>query len=207
MHITYRTFCVLQVALFSLKCVGIFFVFPLNLLKNWSWWRRVEGVLKTPFALVMRGRLQDVFKTSWSRPICSSCSYIFKNSSIHFQDVLTRHLHDIFKKFSRRLVKTSSKHLWGVSKMFWRTLQGVFKMFSRHIQDIFKTSCKDVFKMFSRPIIKLNCSCEHVFETYFTYFWDELHRRLSTENLVRSHVWKTYGQWKKFARVISVLIC
>ena len=34
-----------------------------------SWWRCLEDVLKTSFVFVFRRRLQDVFKTSWSRPI------------------------------------------------------------------------------------------------------------------------------------------
>ena len=54
---------------------------------------------------------EDVFKTSWSRPIYSSWSYVFKTSL-------------------RRLAKTSSRHL-----------EDVFKTFSRRLQDIFKTSC------------------------------------------------------------------
>ena len=33
------------------------------------------------------------------------------------------------------------------------------KTSSRHLQDVFKTSYKDIFKVFPRRIIKLNCSC------------------------------------------------
>ena len=51
-----------------------------------------EDVLKTSFVFVFRRRLEDVFKTSWSRPIYSSWLYVFKTSS-------------------RRLAKTSSRHL------------------------------------------------------------------------------------------------
>ena len=71
---------------------------------------------------------EDVFKTSWSRPIYSSWLYVFKTSSRRFQDVF----------------KTSCKN--------------VFKTSSRRLQDILKTSCKDVFKTFSRRIIELICS-------------------------------------------------
>ena len=39
--------------------------------KHSSWWRRFENVLKTSFVFVFRRHLQDVFKTSWSRRICS----------------------------------------------------------------------------------------------------------------------------------------
>ena len=73
---------------------------------------------------------EDVFKTSWSRPIYSSWPYVFKTSS--------RCLQDVFKTSSRRL-------------------QGVFKTSSRRLQGIFKTSCKDIFKTFPRRTIRLNC--------------------------------------------------
>ena len=52
------------------------------------------------------------------------------------------------KTFSRRIVKTSSRHL-----------QDVFKTFPKRLQDVFKRSCKnvfrhlqDVFKMFPRRL-------------------------------------------------------
>ena len=95
--------------------------------------RRLQGVLiKTSiFALLIR--LQKT-KTSSSRRIYSSWSYVFKSSSRRFQDV--------FKTSSRRF-------------------QDIFKTFSRCLQDIFKTSSRcfeNVFKTFSRHIIKLNCS-------------------------------------------------
>ena len=120
-----------------------------------------QDVLKTSFVFVFRRRLdqdeyvrlsltssEDVFKTSWSRPIYLSWPYVFKTSS-------------------RRLVKTSSRHFQDVVKTFWRSLQDVlqkrlqdvFKRSSRHLRDIFKTSCNVIFKTFSRRIIKLNCSC------------------------------------------------
>ena len=51
---------------------------------------------------------EDVFKTSWSRPIYSSCPYLFKTSSKRFQDVLQKRLQDIFKTSSRRLAKMPS---------------------------------------------------------------------------------------------------
>ena len=105
-------------------------------------------LMKTSFVFVFRRRLQDVFKTSWSRPIYSSWPYVFKTSS--------RRLQDVFKTSSRRLAKTSSRHLQDVFKTFWRRLQ-----------DIFKTSCKDIFKTFSRRTIRLNClPRSHLWEIY-----------------------------------------
>ena len=80
------------------------------------WWRRFEDGLKTFFVFVFRRHLdqdeyvhlihassEDNLKTSWSRPIYSSWSYVFKTSSRRFQHV--------FKTSSRRLAKTSSRHL------------------------------------------------------------------------------------------------
>ena len=54
--------------------------------------------------------LEDVFKTSWSKPIYSPWSYVFKTSC-------------------KNVFKTSSRHL-----------QDVFKTSLRCLQDIFKTS-------------------------------------------------------------------
>ena len=72
---------------------------------------------------------EDVFATSWSRPIYSSWPYIFKMSSRCFQEIF---------------------------KTLWKCLQDIFKT---SCKNIFKTSCKDIFEIFSRRIIKLNCSC------------------------------------------------
>ena len=79
--------------------------------------KRLQDVLVKANIFVLAIRLQDVFKTSWSRPIYSSWLYFFKTSSRHFQDA--------FKTFSRRLVKSSS-----------RRFEKVFKRSSRHLQDV-----------------------------------------------------------------------
>ena len=49
---------------------------------------------------------------------------------------------EVFKTSSKRLAKSSSRHLQDVFKTFWRRLQ-----------DFLKTYYKDIFKMFSRRII------------------------------------------------------
>ena len=49
---------------------------------------------------------EDVFKTSWSRPIYSSWQYVFKASSRRFQDIFktsSRCFQDLFKTSSKRL--------------------------------------------------------------------------------------------------------
>ena len=78
------------------------------------------------YILINHTSSEDVFKTSWSRPIYSSWLYIFKTSSRRFQDVF----------------KTSSRHFQDVFKTSSRRFQDVFKASSRHLQDVFKTNHK-----------------------------------------------------------------
>ena len=96
-----------------------------------SWWRRLEDLLKMSFVFVFRRRLQDVLiKTNIN--------------------VLVIRLQDVFKTFSRRLAKTSSKRL---QDAFKTSCKNVFKTSSRRLQDVFKTSSRhlqDLFKTFSR---------------------------------------------------------
>ena len=99
-------------------------------------WRRVEDVFKTNVCWDKSS--EDVFKTSWSRPIYSSSSYVFKTSSRRFQD--------FFKTSSRRLAITSSRRLQNFYKMFCKN---IFKTSSKHLQDLFMISSG----RFSRCII------------------------------------------------------
>ena len=98
-----------------------------------------EDVLKTSFVFVFKRRLDEdeyilinhsLQKTSWPRPIYSSCPYVYKMFSRRLQDVLPKRLQDVFKTFSRRLqdvFKTSSERLQEVSQI--------------RLEDIFKTFC------------------------------------------------------------------
>ena len=101
-----------------------------------------EDVLKTSFFFVLRRRLdqdehirlshtslEDVFKTSWSRPTYSSWPYVFKTFSRRFQDVFKTSCQDFFKTSSRRLPKTSSRHLQDVFKTFLKRLQDVLERY------------------------------------------------------------------------------
>ena len=112
--------------------------------KHSSWWRRLEDVfrprlqktssthihnvlIKTNiFALLMR--LQDVFKTLWSRPVYSSWPFFFKTSS-------------------QSVFKTSCKNVS-------RHLQDVFKTSSRHLQDVLPKTYQDIFKTSLRGLAK-----------------------------------------------------
>ena len=113
---------------------------------------------------------EDVFKTSWSRPIYSSWSYVFKTSSRRFQHVFktssrrlaktsSRHLQDVFKTSSRRLAKTSS-----------RRLQDVLKTSSRYLQDDLQRCLQDVFKTYHRVNLFLVTRFQDVFETFSKRF-------------------------------------
>ena len=82
--------------------------------------RRLQDVLIKTNMFALALRLQDVFKTSWSRPIYLSWPYVFKTFS--------RRLQDIFK--------TSSRSLQGVFNTSSRRFEDVFKMSSRHFQDV-----------------------------------------------------------------------
>ena len=108
-----------------------------------------EDVFKTSFVFVFRRRLQDVFMTSWARPIYSSWPYVLKTSSRRFQD--------IFKTSSRRLPKTSSRRLEEVWPrriyVLQRCLQEVFKRYHQ-VKLFLLTSLRDVFNTFLRRTAK-----------------------------------------------------
>ena len=135
---------------------------------------------------------EDVFKTSWSRPMYSSWSYVFKTFSRLLQDVLSRHLQNIFNTSSRRfqdVFKTSSRHLQDVllrrfQNIFktssWR-FQHVFKTSSSYSQDVLQRCLQDVFKTYHQVKLFLLTRFQDVFETYSKRFWDVLQRRLSIE--------------------------
>ena len=90
-----------------------------------SKWRRLEDVLKTSFVFVFRRHLQDVFKTSWSRPIYLFWLYAFMTSSRHLEDVLLRRFQDIFK------TSQLNCSCWHVFKMSSRRIQNVSEMHSK----------------------------------------------------------------------------
>ena len=102
----------------------------------------VEDVLKTSFVLFS----EDVFKTSWSRPIYSSWSYIFKTSSRHFQGVFKTSCKKVFKTSSRCFEEVLIKTSW-----FKISLRSLAKTSSRRLQK--------VFERFLKPIIKVSYSC------------------------------------------------
>ena len=114
----------------------IFFTnFPLNI--------RLDGdVLKTPCKHLSCLSSEDVFKTSWSRPIHSSWPYVFKTSSRRFQDV--------FKTSCKNVFKTSSRRLQDVLQ---RYLQDVFKTYHQ-VKLFLLTSLRDVFNKFLRYTAK-----------------------------------------------------
>ena len=127
-------------------------------------------------------RLEDVFKTSWSRRIYSPYSYVFrrcfKTSSRRLdQDqyirpghTSSRRLQDVFKTSYQDVFKTSS-----------RPLQDVFKTSSKSLQDVLQRCLQDLFKKYDRVKLFLLTRFQDVFETYAKLFWDVVQIRLSTE--------------------------
>ena len=89
---------------------------------------------------------EDLFKTSWSRPIYSFWPYISKKSSRPLQDVLQIRLKDLFKTSLTHLAKTSSRHLQDIFKTFWRRLEDVFKTYSKSLQDVCKMPSRRIEK-------------------------------------------------------------
>ena len=114
-----------------------------------SWSRRIH----LPYSYVFRRRLEDVFKTSWSRPIYSSLSYTFKTTSRRLAKTSLRHLEDDFKTFSRRLqdvFKTSLRRLAKTSsRRLAKSLQDLFKTYHR-VNLFLLTRFQDVFEAFSK---------------------------------------------------------
>ena len=134
-----------------------------------------EDVLKTSFAFV--------FKTSWSRRTYSLYLYVFRR---RLQDVLIKTsifvlvicLQNIFKMASRRLGKTSSRHLQDVFKTFSRRLKDVLPV---RLQDIFKTPLRrfeDDFKTSSRRLTKMSSRRFHDVLSSYTVLVNKFSRCL-----------------------------
>ena len=95
---------------------------------------------------------KDVFKTSWSRPIYSLWSYVFKTSSRCLQDLFktsSRRLQGVLQKCLQEILKMSSRHFQDVSKkdVFMtssRRLQDDLKTSSRHLQEVLQRCLQDV---------------------------------------------------------------
>ena len=116
--------------------------------------------MKTSWRRLSSSSTKDVFKTSWSRRIYWPYSCVFRR---RLQDVLIKtnvflsviRLQDVFKTFSRRLAKTSSKRLQDVLQKTSSRDLDVCKTFSKHFQDVFKTSSRRLAKTFSRRFEKV----------------------------------------------------
>ena len=143
--------------------------FPANI-------RLYENVLKTSFVLIFRRRLQDVLikmniltliirlkKTSWSRPIYWSWSYVFKASWKHFQNVFktsSRHFQDVLPRRLENVFKTSCKNVFNKSS---RHFDDVFKTFLSHLQDVLQRCLQDIFKTYHQVKLFLLTRLRDVF--------------------------------------------
>ena len=95
----------------------------INPCKYSFWWKRLVDVPVTYFAIVFRRYSQDFSKTSWTRWINLSWSYVLRSSwwrriystwlnvFTHLQDVFQT-LHDVFKMSSRYLQGVLNMYHW-----------------------------------------------------------------------------------------------
>ena len=130
-------------------------------------WRRLEDVFRLGLQKTSSRRLDQDEHIRLSH---TSSEDVLVKTNIF---VLAIRLQDVFKTFSRRLTKTSSRRLQDVLKTSSRHLQDVLQ---RHLQYVFKMSCKNVFKTSSRR-----------FEDIFKTSWKDI-----------KDVFKMYHQVKLF---------
>ena len=136
-------------------------------------------LLKTSFILVFKRRLQDVLiktnifallirlqKTSWSRPIYSSWSYVFKTSSRRLAKTSSRRFQDVFKTSCKNVFKTSSRRLQDVFKTPSRRLWDVLKTSSRHLQYVLQRCLQSAFRTYNTALLKFSRYLQDVFTTF-----------------------------------------
>ena len=125
-----------------------------------------EDILKTSFVFVFKRLYQDehihlshtssedVFKTSWSRPLYSSWPYVFKtswsrpiNSSWPYVfKTFSRRLQNVFKLSSRPLAKTSSKRILHFSKAYCKDADLQKDLPRSHFWDIYGQCTKFAYR-------------------------------------------------------------
>ena len=147
-----------------------------------------EDVLKTSFVFFFRRRLEKVFKTYWSRRICSpsltssedvfkmswsrtinlSWPYVFKTSSRRLRDVLPRRLQDILQKRLQDIFKTSCQDVFKTSskRLQGNVLKNVFKTSSRRLQEVLQRYLQDVFKRYHQVKLFLLTRLWEAFNTF-----------------------------------------
>ena len=147
---------------------------------------------------------EDIFNMSWSRPIHSSWSYVFKTSSRRFNDVFKtflRRLQDILQKCLQDIFKTSSRRFKDDFKTSSRRLTNTSL---RYLQDVLQRCLQDIFKTYHQAKLFVSTRLRDV----FSMFSDFLRRTARTgclqKDLPRSHFSEIYGQCTEFARVIKI---
>ena len=161
-------------------------------------WRHLDQEEQISLSLV------DVFKMSWSRPIHSSWSYVFKTCSRRFQGIFKTSSRCLSKKSSKRLqdvFKTCCKNVFKTSS---RRLQDVFKMSSRHFQDVLQRCPQEAFKTYYQVMLLMLKCFQDVFKTYSQCFWGALQSQLSTQKDLPRFALRNHGKRTKFVRVTTV---
>ena len=116
--------------------------------------------MKTPWRRLSSSSSEDVFKTSWSRRICSPQPYVFR-----------RRLQYVFKTSWSKPIYSSWLYVFKTSS---RRFQDVFKTSSRRFQGVLQKGLQDIFKTSSRRIIKLKLKLKFL----LTRLWEAFNRYL-----------------------------
>ena len=130
--------------------------------------------MKTSFAFVFRGRLQDVLiKTNIFALVIrlqdifkTSCQDVFKSFSRRLQGVLQKRLQDIFKTSSICLQDVLQKLLQEIFKTSPRRFEDVFKTSPRYLQGVLQGCFEDFFKTYYQVKMFLLTSLQDVFNTF-----------------------------------------
>ena len=148
-----------------------------------------EEVLKKSFVFVFRRR-----QASWSKWLYPSWSHVFEMFSRSFQDSLPTRPQDN--------IKTSSVHLQDILKTFW---QDRLKASSKSLQDVMQRCLQEIFKTFPGCTIKLNCSCQQVFNTSLIciqhVFEMQYEHDYLQKDFPRSKFLENYGQGTKLLKL------
>ena len=140
--------------------------------KKTSWWRRLSSwssedvfIKMNIFTLLIRLQKTSSRRLDQDQYIC-----LGHTSSRRIQDV-----------FPRRLQNVLQKHLQDIFKTFSRRLQNVFKTSSRHLAKTFSRRLQNVFKTYHQIRLFFLTRFQDVFEIYSKRFWGVLQRWLSIE--------------------------
>ena len=140
-------------------------------------------ILKTSWRCLSSSSAEDVFKTSWSRPIHFYWSYVFKTSSRRFRDVfkmLSRHIIILLTRF-QDVFNTYSQSFWGVLKIRLSTEGFASVTLLRNLWSVYK-------------ICKCSSFSSFKFSLYYTFQWQHAEAYLESGPTLAIYSIKTPSQ-------------